>query len=205
MKRSNATSSADDSRRGRDERASPGKGLLASLKAACRLVVPSAWGGERSRARLRPARLGRYAHRRKERAVPDDGLQFVLNALSHPDDAVRLGALRVLSEFSEEYAGPLVARAIHDLSPTVRCAAARAAIRLGGMRAVPALFVALEDEDAEVRRSAAHAVRVLMDEASDGEDAELTAKEIEAMKRRWKQARLRELVPEPSTNSRTTG
>ena len=201
MKRSNATSSADDSRRGRDERASPGKGLVASLKAACRLVVPSAWGGGQSRAQLRPAKLGRYARRRKARAVPDDGLQAVLNALSHPDEAVRLGALRVLSEFSEEYAGPLVARAIHDLSPTVRCAAARAAVRLGGMRAVPALFVALDDENAEVRRAAAHAMRVLMGEAPNDEDAALTAEDIEAMKQRWKRARLRELMPEPSTNS----
>lgn len=170
-------------------------GLLARfsrwVRSACRRrEAPPRWD-KRSRARLLGARL-----RRPKRVdgpwQPDGGVRALVRAFSDPDARVRLGALEVVSGFSGEFAAGLVAGAIHDLDPEVRCAAVRAAARLGVPAVIPALIVATEDPDPDVRDAATDALGVLANQLFDA--AAPPAGDSVALKNWWREKRLRELL-----------
>jgi HEAT repeat protein len=75
---------------------------------------------------------------------------------------VRALALQIISEFSRARAAELIAAAIFDLDPGVRCVAADCAAQLRTARVVPALIAALDDREGAVRRAALRALEAIL-------------------------------------------
>ncbi len=113
-------------------------------------------------------------------------------ALSAPNPTVRGLALEVICEFSKRQAVGLVAAAIHDSEPAIRCTAAALAGRLGGLRAVPALIAALQDRESDVRAAAARALEQITGQQLD--PTQPTPRQVLQLKEWWTSARLAELM-----------
>lgn len=147
-------------------------------------------GERRADAQLLGSRISYDRRQRSSRkpASPAD----VTEALSHPDSAVRVRALRALSLLSRRRAEHLVAPMLHDPHPAVRTAAAEAASELGADSAVFSLIVGLEDSDENVRDTCWDAIgeitgrapwRGRLDEAARGQ-------KVVELRAWWKEERM---------------
>ena len=158
-------------------------------------------------AKHRAAGARRRQRARRERAVnldaarvaSSEGLQALARTLADPDPGVRILALEVICEFSEDRAARLLTGVLHDPEPSVRAAAAAAAGRLGASTVVFSLILALEDLDIEVREVSARALTQITGkkvELADAGDPVAIARQVADLKRWWKDERLSELVDE---------
>lgn len=133
------------------------------------------------------------------RVAAGEGLDAVARTLADPDPSVRILALEVICEFSEDRAARLLVGVLHDPHPQVRAAAAAAAGRVGASTLVFSLILALEDTDDEVRQVAARSLEKITGktlELAPAGDRMAVAKQIAELKRWWKEKRLGELVEE---------
>jgi hypothetical protein len=117
-------------------------------------------------------------------------------ALDHPDPALRARAVAVLGELADARARDVLKTMLLDPSAEVRRAAARSAARVATTDVVASLIVALTDPDAEVRAAAAEAVGRISGRplSCAGPGGVVDERDIEDVKRWWRNRRLAELV-----------
>jgi HEAT repeat protein len=131
------------------------RGLLACPRRAWRrLTGPKKPVARRSKRRSGEVRSDAFA---AARVASTEGLIAMARTLSDPDPHVRMRALEVVCEFSNERAERFLIGMLHDPDPTVRRASAAAAARVGAPGVVFSLIHAFEDPIEDVRAAAVDA------------------------------------------------
>jgi HEAT repeat protein len=102
----------------------------------------------------------------------------------------------VLSELADVRATEVLKTMLLDPSAIVRCAAVRSAARVRTTDVLASLIVALTDPDAEVRAAAVDAVSDITGRrlTQKGPGGVVDPREIEDLKRWWRERRFAELV-----------